>query len=101
MCAYARAGAATTPCSTAWGSSDRAVRRLERRAPGTSPGPMRVGGFIGVVLVAALLALAPGSALAATTFSQPLYVDKELAGGEPLLWEDSIHHTLLYTSHEG
>ncbi|MFL5895830.1 MAG: hypothetical protein ACJ76Z_12060 [Thermoleophilaceae bacterium] len=34
-------------------------------------------------------------------FSTPAYVDKDLHGGEPLLWEDTIHHTLLYTAHEG
>jgi hypothetical protein len=34
-------------------------------------------------------------------FGAPAYVDKELGGGEPLLWQDPIHHTMLYTSHEG
>jgi hypothetical protein len=34
-------------------------------------------------------------------FGAPSYVDKQLAGGEPLMWQDPFHHTLLYTSHEG
>src|SRR3954447_19005053 len=62
---------------------------------------MRLGAFLGIV-VAGVLVLAPACALAkATAFSTPAYVDKELAGGEPLLWEDPLHKTLLYTSHEG
>jgi hypothetical protein len=56
-------------------------------------------------LIAALAALAlPAAAQAAPPtvgYGQPSYVDRELAGGEPLLWQDPLHHTLLYTSHEG
>jgi hypothetical protein len=50
-------------------------------------------------LVAALLL--PPAALGAVAFAPPQYVDKELAGGEPMLFSDAFHHTLLYTSHEG
>ena len=37
----------------------------------------------------------------AVNFSQPLFVDRQLAGGEPLVIADPVHHTLVYTSHEG
>jgi hypothetical protein len=54
---------------------------------------------------AVLLALAlPAAAAAApgpVSFGAPAYVDTQLAGGEPLVWQDPFHHTLLYTSHEG
>ena len=55
------------------------------------------------VIVAAVLALPAVASAAPPTvgFSAPQYVDQELAGGEPLLWNDPLHHTLLYTSHEG
>src|SRR3954469_9225503 len=63
---------------------------------------MRAGGFIATVAAAAALAAVPAVASAAPmAFSTPAYVDKNLHGGEPLLWEDPIHHTLLYTAHEG
>jgi hypothetical protein len=42
----------------------------------------------------------PASA-AAVGFSAPQFVDRELAGGEPLVIADPNHHTLVYTSHEG
>jgi hypothetical protein len=58
---------------------------------------------LGVIAALAALALPVAAARAADPvgFSQPQYIDKELAGGEPLLWNDPLHHTLLYTSHEG
>jgi hypothetical protein len=34
-------------------------------------------------------------------FGTPVWVDRELAGGEPLVFADKAHHTLIYTSHEG
>ena len=52
-----------------------------------------------LVAVAACLAV-PGSA-GAVGFSAPQFVDRELAGGEPLVIQDPNHHTLVYTSHEG
>jgi hypothetical protein len=55
-----------------------------------------------------MLALAVAAALFATpaaahavTFSQPIFVDRQLAGGEPLVATDGKHKTLAYTSHEG
>src|SRR5256886_4571513 len=55
-------------------------------------------------LAAVLVVAASGSATAATSgvhFGTPVYVDQQLAGGEPLVLADSLHGTLVYTSHEG
>jgi hypothetical protein len=38
---------------------------------------------------------------AADGFTLPSYVDSTLAGGEPLVLADNVHHTFIYTSHEG
>ncbi|MEA2312613.1 MAG: hypothetical protein QOE28_2581, partial [Solirubrobacteraceae bacterium] len=35
------------------------------------------------------------------SFAPPQYVDQNLAGGEPVLFTDLTHHTIVYTSHEG
>src|SRR2546423_8819641 len=56
--------------------------------------------------LAAALAVAalglPGLASAAPLhFATPIYVDQQLAGGEPLVTADPVHGTLIYTSHEG
>ncbi len=52
----------------------------------------------------ALLAALPGSSAAATTapkFAPPVYVDQQLAGGEPEVFADVLHGRLIYSSHEG
>ena len=52
----------------------------------------------------ALPAALPGSSFAATTgptFAPPVYVDQQLAGGEPEVFADNLHGRLIYTSHEG
>jgi hypothetical protein len=60
-----------------------------------------MGRIRGSLLALVLVALAVPSAASAVGFSQPLFVDRELAGGEPLVIADPVHHTLVYTSHEG
>ena len=60
-----------------------------------------MGRFRGSLLAFVLCALAVPSAASAVGFSPPLFVDRELAGGEPLTIADPVHHTLVYTSHEG
>jgi hypothetical protein len=45
--------------------------------------------------------IAMPTAAHAVEFSHPIFVDKELAGGEPLVATDGRHKTLVYTSHEG
>jgi hypothetical protein len=54
-----------------------------------------------IVVACALVALAIPASAHAVGFSQPQFVDRELAGGEPLTIADPVHHTLVYTSHEG
>ena len=54
-------------------------------------------------LAATFVVAAPGS-VAATSgvhYATPVYVDQELAGGEPEVLSDPLHGTLVYTSHEG
>src|SRR3954466_16094503 len=34
-------------------------------------------------------------------FPPPMFVDQQLAGGEPVLLTDPVHHTIVYSSHEG
>src|SRR4051794_33661500 len=52
------------------------------------------------LLLLAVLAVMPATARA-VQFSHPIFVDKALAGGEPLVATDGRHKTLVYTSHEG
>src|SRR5919201_589390 len=63
----------------------------------------------GLMWIAALLGTAaccgaPAQAGAATSgpaFAPPIYVDQQLAGGEPEVFADTLHGRLIYTSHEG
>jgi hypothetical protein len=59
-------------------------------------------GALGVIaaLLTAIGAASPAAA-APVRFGTPVFVDRNLAGGEPLVLADHIHHTLIYTSHEG
>lgn len=41
------------------------------------------------------------AAAAPDHFTRPSYVDTTLAGGEPLVLADNVHHSFVYTSHEG
>lgn len=34
-------------------------------------------------------------------YAKRQYVDWQLAGGEPFVLADNVHHTLIYTGHEG
>src|SRR3981189_3166942 len=56
-----------------------------------------------LAIAAALLTLGVTQLAAAAPlrFGTPVFVDRTLAGGEPLVFADKIHHTLVYTSHEG
>src|SRR3954466_16105988 len=54
-----------------------------------------------VLPASALVALAVPAAAQGVGFSPPQFVDRELAGGEPLTIADPVHHTIVYTSHEG
>jgi len=60
-----------------------------------------------VVLPVLLAGLAAGSALPAAAaaagigFAKPVPVDLNLAGGEPIVQADPVHHTIVYSTHEG
>ena len=55
-----------------------------------------------MLLVGAAALLAPATATAAPlAFAPPFYLSDQLAGGEPVLLTDPIHHTIVYSSHEG
>src|SRR5438067_12083799 len=55
-------------------------------------GVLTIGGSAGT----ALSAKPPGVA-----FGPAVYVDQQLAGGEPEVLADPLHGTLIYTAHEG
>jgi hypothetical protein len=70
---------------------------------------MRMRGQVSRVRrVALLLALTTLAGIASSAqaaqplkFSSPVYVDTGLGGGEPFVFADKVHHTIVYTSHEG
>jgi hypothetical protein len=56
------------------------------------------------LLSGGLFGLLSGSGDAAPSgpsFAAPVYVDQQLAGGEPEVFADTLHGTLVYTAHEG
>ena len=60
--------------------------------------------LLGLAVAATLalgLASASRSASDEVRFGAPVYVDQELAGGEPTVMADPAHGTLVYTAHEG
>ena len=57
--------------------------------------------FALAAVLAGLLGASGRAATQPTTFAPPLYVDQELAGGEPEVVADPMHGTLIYTAHEG
>src|SRR3954470_12941228 len=61
---------------------------------------MRLSTPLAVAAVAACLAPA-GAAAAPLAFAPPLMLSDQLAGGEPVLLTDPVHHTIVYSSHEG
>ena len=64
---------------------------------------VRFGRVLPVLVAGALvwLGLATVAHAAADGFTPPSYVDTTLAGGEPLVIADNVHHTIIYSSHEG
>ncbi|MEA2405314.1 MAG: hypothetical protein QOE08_1961, partial [Thermoleophilaceae bacterium] len=61
----------------------------------------RVSFILLVAAAAAALLAVPALGAPRVGFGQPLYVSNTLAGGEPLILADPIHHTIVYSSHEG
>jgi len=58
-------------------------------------------GVLGLVALGVSLSGAAAASTPAPTFAPPQYVDQQLAGGEPEVFADTLHGTLIYTSHEG
>jgi hypothetical protein len=59
---------------------------------------------LSLLAVVTLVGLLPGSGSAGTsapTFAPPIYVDQNLAGGEPEVFADTLHGRLIYSAHEG
>src|SRR5689334_24772899 len=54
-----------------------------------------------VAAASVVLAGAPAAQSAPLGFAPPQFVDQQLAGGEPVMFTDPVHHTIIYTSHEG
>src|SRR4051794_5665898 len=68
------------------------------------PRRARAALWLALSAAAVVAAALPGSLRAATTtttFAPPVYVDQQLAGGEPTVFADTLHGRLIYTSHEG
>jgi hypothetical protein len=55
---------------------------------------------LGAALALAGSAAAPAAA-APLAFAPPITLSDQLAGGEPVLLTDPVHHTIVYSSHEG
>src|SRR5690349_10200861 len=51
--------------------------------------------------LAAFAVLAPSASAGDLGFAAPQYVDQSYAGGEPVMVTDPVHHTIVYSSHEG
>src|SRR4051794_26058186 len=62
---------------------------------------LAVGVVLGLAALAGVLATRGSAVPPGPTFAPPVYVDQDLAGGEPEVFADTQHGTLIYTSHEG
>jgi hypothetical protein len=67
------------------------------------PGRRVAGAAAAAAIVALGVAAMPsfGAAGSPVKFAKPLYVDKTLAGGEPIVFYDSKHQDYIYSAHEG
>jgi hypothetical protein len=56
-----------------------------------------------IAAAAALVALLPAAPASAesVTFHPAQYIDQTFPGGEPVIQVDTVHHTVVYSSHEG
>ena len=55
----------------------------------------------GVLTVSAVALPSFGGSHSPVGFAKPRYVDKQLAGGEPIVFYDKMHQDYIYSSHEG
>src|SRR5881398_3985428 len=66
-----------------------------------APAGMLMAAVAGTLALSCGLASANAAAPSGPTFAPPVYVDQQLAGGEPEVFADTLHGTLIYSSHEG
>src|SRR5881398_676145 len=66
-----------------------------------APAGMLMAAVAGTLALSCGLASANAAAPSGPTFAPPVYVDQQLAGGEPEVFADTLHGTLIYTAHEG
>jgi hypothetical protein len=57
--------------------------------------------LLGVAALSGVLAARGSAGPSGPVFSAPVYVDQQLAGGEPEVFADALHGRLIYTAHEG
>src|SRR5688500_5052285 len=93
-----------------WASDPGFVRsKTSRPAPSHRPSrkvrrrPCILHRMLRLVLIAAALVavLAPSAGAAPLNYEPPRYIDPSYPGGEPVLFTDTIHHTLVISTHEG
>jgi hypothetical protein len=56
---------------------------------------------VAVLTALLLIALSAPASAEPTTFFPAQYLDQTFPGGEPVVQVDTIHHTIVYSSHEG
>src|SRR5438046_5335281 len=74
------------------GLSSRAIRTRSR---------LLLVSLLTATALTGVLSGSVGARTSAPTFGVPLYVDQQLAGGEPEVFADAMHGRLIYTAHEG
>src|SRR5436309_6276222 len=62
---------------------------------------LAVSVVLGLAALAGVLATRVSAVPTGPTFAPPVYVDQQLAGGEPEVFADTKHGTLIYTAYEG
>jgi hypothetical protein len=55
---------------------------------------------VALLFLCALL-IVPRASAAPVHFTEPLLIDETRAGGEPVMWTDPIHKSIVYSSHAG
>src|SRR5438477_11656584 len=66
-----------------------------------APAGMLMAAVAGTLALSCGLASANAAAPSVQTFAPPVYVDQQLAGGEPEVFADTLHGRLIYSAHEG
>src|SRR5258708_346080 len=73
---------------------------IVRKGDGVTFRPLLLGGGLAASL-GWVLAGGSGAKTPAVGFAPPVYVDQQLAGGEPEVIADTLHGKFVYSAHEG